>query len=279
MGVIKRLIALTDPFQDPEYAADIYRMRNNEQTTIAAILEMEPGTKDDPQWVNGEFSAVVSEWTARKTKSGTDFVSGTLDDPDTNATINFSWFGRRNFPAPGSTVLVGGNGISLTEYNGDLQLTFGKGTTVNTVGHAPDRQERTQTRSAAPARSTPPPARQNASSAPAGAFLGVTVGMALNNACQFTLEEAKDPGASGLRIGDPEFYRRIWDHASQILRVAQVLEKGKLAPNPTDTNEAEPEPEPEPQPERTPPRRAERPQPGPGGSVRTDDIDPEDVPF
>src|SRR5690606_5329837 len=58
-------------------------------------------------------------------------------------------------------------------------------------GSPPARQIRAPARAPAPGRSSPPPGRQNASGAPAATFLGVTVGMAVNNACQLALEEWK----------------------------------------------------------------------------------------
>lgn len=123
-----------------------------------------------------------------------------------------------------------------------------------------------QNQYSAPGGQRQPPARNEGANAQGTPFLGVTVGMALNNGCAFALKEAEDPAGSGFMIGSPDFYKRIWEHASNILRLATVLEKGKLHPKPGETEE--PEPEPEPVRQHAPASRAAtRPQPGPGGSA------------
>jgi len=60
-------------------------------------------------------------------------------------------------------------------------------------------------------------------------FLGVQVGMSLNQAVTVTVKEFEQPG--GRVIASPDFWKRVWENASSILRIAAVLEKGKLAPN------------------------------------------------
>ena len=146
-------------------------------------------------------------------------------------------------------------------------------------GRPPAAQGRAPARSAAPTRSAPSPARQNAPRE-AGSYLGVTVGMAVNNGVSIALAQSEDPNA-GLLPGSLDFFNEVYHHASRLLRMSATLESGKLAPKPTTQpdREPEPEPEPEPDPEPTPaPRRQERPQPGPGGSV-AHNPDDEDVPF
>lgn len=144
-------------------------------------------------------------------------------------------------------------------------------------GPPPRAQNRAPARSAVPARTNAAPARGNASASPGAAFLGVTVGMAVNNACQLALEEWKADDSAQV---DSTYWRRVWDHASQILRVAQVLEKGKLAPNPRDNEgTADPEPEPEREPQAPPPRQVSRPGPG-GAAFDPNEVDDDqDVPF
>lgn len=284
MGIAKKLSNLE--FEDPETRAyNYHKHMSNEQITIGAILEMQPGTKDDPCWVNGEFTAVVESSVSKNTKSGTPYVTGKLADPDTGASISFSWFGRKSFPSPGSTVLIGGNGISLGEYNGTPQLTFGKSTTCNTVA-----QGAPLTRSAAPGRAGQPPARQNAGNGQGNGFLGVTVGMAVNNSALDMRALPED----ALDIGDHEAVGKwVWQRASVYLRVAASLEAGKLSAAGTSQRREEPEPEPEPEPDQPvttgrnydvdpPPQRPparSRPAPTQSGQAFDNTEDDSDVPF
>lgn len=265
MGIAKKLSNLD--FEDPEHRAYHFTM-SNEQITIGQILEMQPGTKDDPCWVNGEFTAVVESSASKQAKNGNPFVSGKLADPDTGASIAFSWFGRKAFPNPGATVLVGGSGISLGEYNGTPQLTFGKSTTCNVVSQG---NAAPQTRSAAPARAGQPPARQNAGNGQGTAFLGVTVGMALNNA-------GLDYRAAGFNISDASKAKAfLWQRASLYLHLAAALEAGTLHGDTPAPARAAPPPQRQPEP---PLARPTRPAPTDDGSAfGADNGSDDEVPF
>lgn len=248
-------------------------MSRNDDTpiTIAGILEMTPGDKDNPVWINQPFTATVEECTARQTRTGTAMHSGTLTDHDTGASIAFTAFGRKFFPKAGTLVEVSGAGTSLGEYKDSPQLTIGAKAVVGTVADAP-------ARSAAPAKAAAPAASQRAtpshSSTP---FMGVTIGMALNNAGA----DARD-ALTPDELGDHEAVAKwVWIRASVYLKVAQALEAGKLAR--TTSGQAATDPEPERQPEPPPARRTA------ATSTRaTDDgsafgskpaVDDEDVPF
>ena len=62
-------------------------------------------------------------------------------------------------------------------------------------------------------------------------YLGVTVGMALNNAA---LDARAIAGAGNMDLSDDKALSGfIWKRASLYLRAAQALELGKLAPSPT----------------------------------------------
>lgn len=66
-----------------------------------------------------------------------------------------------------------------------------------------------------------------------GSNLGVTVGMAINNACNLIAKMGADPGTeSGLDrdyLLSPQFSSDVWTIASDILRVSRMLEADKLA--------------------------------------------------
>lgn len=250
-----------------------------DQTTLAAVAELTPGNKDNPTWVNGEFTALVKSAVIKETKTGTSYASGQLCDPDSGAHLSFSWFGRKAFPEAGSTVLVGGNGICLEAFNGKPQLKFGKGTTVNTVAAAPGGGAQKSAPSAAPPTGGHAPK--------SGPFLGQTVGMAINNAAL----DARAVGFETLNMADHDAVAKfVWQRASVYLRVAQSLEAGKLSVAGAPKEEAAPDPADKPADkflERpagyTPPATrsaAAKPSPGPGGSVAHDpDEDDDRIPF
>lgn len=269
MGIAKALASRE--FCDPEFRATLYPM-SDEQTTIGAILEMEPGTKDNPTWVNGEFTAVVETSASKQSKTGNPFITGKLADPDTGSSIAFSWFGRKAFPNPGTTVLIGGNGISLGEYNGTPQLTFGKSTTCNTVGNAAPQ------RASAPApRSAPPPARNQAPAGQAGGFLGATVGMAINNAAldwraHAAAQPINEQGEDEI-LNHEQVAKFVWQRASVYLRVAAALEAGKLSQAGAPAQAEAPPPPP---PRQQPPTR---PAPTSTGAAFEDGDGDDSVPF
>lgn len=197
---------------------------NEETTTLGAILEMEPGTKDSPQWVNGEFTALVASVTQRQTKSGTPMFTGTFEDPDSGASVAFSAFGRKSFPRKGRFVVVGGQGISLGEYNGTPQLTLGQKAFVNETGQTAQEADESSPRQNT--RSATSNARQGQGNGQGGP-LGATVGMALNNAA---LDMRALP-ESAMAIDNQEAVKHfLWERASLYLRLSQAFERGSIAP-------------------------------------------------
>lgn len=239
---------------------------NDEQTTLGAICELTPGDKENPTWVNGEFTATVSKCQSRQTKTGQTMITGELTDPDTGASINFSAFGRKVFPPVGSIVQIGGQGISLGEYNGTPQLTFGAKATVNKVGGS----AAPQNAPAAQGRSSHPPARNNAPTGQGNGFLGVTVGMAINNAAL----DMRHVCTTDPFLDDHDAVAKwVWQRASVYLRVAQALEAGKLSGAGAPAKTAPPPPADEPPPA----RRA--PAPTASGAAFDDDGSNQDVPF
>lgn len=132
-----------------------------------------------------------------------------------------------------------------------------------------------------PARSGPsggqrqPPAQQRPATGK-GVPLGVTVGMALNNAA---LDMRALPAAGFLHDGGLA-KKWLWERASLYLRLSQEFEAGKIAPLPRGEPLPTDAPRSEPVRQAAPPPRAqpERPRPGPDGAVDTSDAD-ESVPF
>lgn len=126
----------------------------------------------------------------------------------------------------------------------------------------------------------PPPARTNTARPPSQTSpLGVTVGMALNNAA---LDMRSLGEAGGISLEDDEGVKQfLWRRASLYLRLSSAFESGKIAPLPRGPSlESEPpqsEPETTREPEAPPPRRTaprnER------EAANQNDVADEDVPF
>lgn len=255
---------------------------SNEHITIGEILEMQPGDKDNPCWINSNFTATISAVTQRQTQTGAAMFTGTFRDPDTGTEIIFSAFGRKAFPPSGTLVNVGGQGLSLGTYKGAAQLTIGQKVIVSIVAG----------RVATPAPSTAQaPAQapaQHAARAPAaasGPYLGVTVGMAINNACNLAAR------FTGTNDSEDFVNRYIYRQASALLRIGRALEAGRLVPTAKErANDTMPgDPEENPAEEEVPaPRAAQPPPPArravpqPQPAFREGDTgvaDGEDVPF
>lgn len=238
-------------------------MKDEQTTTIGQILEMQPGTRDNPAWVNGSFRALLINPQVKYTKSGTPYVACLLKDE--GGSISASFFGHKACPPNGSLVQIGGTGLSLGEYNGNPQLSGSAKTTINLVADGP------QSRSNAVSRPSAAPNGSGQAPCSHGTPLGVTVGMALNNAAQDMRADSDFP------LADDELTKQfLWRRASLYLRLSQAFEAGKIAPLPRGAPLAQEAPvsqpvreelAPPPPPAREAPRTA---------AARADD---EDVPF
>lgn len=231
-------------------------MHDNTPITIAGILEMTPGTKEKPVWINQPFTASLQEVQQRQPKSGKGpaFYTGTLIDQDTGASIGFSAFGRKFMPPQGTLVEISGQGTSLTEYNGANQLTIGQKAVVGTIAAV----SRGSTQ-----RDEPLPRQTTERAAP---VQGQTVGMAINNAA---LDARVLHEAGALDLNDSAAVKKfVWIRASVYIAVAKQLELGNLANTTTAAPKADPAPAeddcpPETEPE-TPPPAAQRQPPARG---------------
>lgn len=143
-------------------------------------------------------------------------------------------------------------------------------------------QERPQ---AAPRRQNPPPAtnrpvaQRSPQGTPAGGQVnGQTVGMAMKEALNLLCGNLAHDEVVAIII-EPSFWASVHEVASDIIRVSALLEKGKLARPVRDRAAGVPMEEEPAQGRDDPPPPAFRPQAGPGGTVKLDPEDNEDVPF
>lgn len=257
MGINKTLASRLN--EDPEFAASQFpTMSNTEAITIAAIIEQQPGDRDNPSWINGEFRARVSGVQQRQGNKGP-FFTATLTDEETGISIDATFFGRKIFPYEGALCHFSGGAMKRDEYQGQPKLVSGSTkTTINKLEVA--RVGKLQLDGGG----APPPAPQGRQGT---AFLGVTVGAALNNAAL----DARVLNFDTLNLDDSDAVGKwVWRRASVYLRVAAALEAGNLHGKPTNppargTTEAQPESPPP--PARAPAAERSRPAPGPDGQA------------
>jgi hypothetical protein len=201
-------------------------MASKPPATIYDILQLQPGTKDSPTWVNDEFEAAVSGL-----KSGPKSTSAVLSDPhNPNVQITAVFWDKRDLSRfNGCVCHFAGQGMKRDEYQGTQQVSMSAKTTVNIVGRATNTGGQSAPQGGGqsrPAGSSPAP-----SSAP-GVIHGATVGMAINQANGIIIS-----GTSGMNpqereqfFDSPAYSKTLWTIASDIVRIARVMEAGKLAP-------------------------------------------------
>lgn len=175
------------------------------------ILAAQPG-----EYVKGNIVANVSGAKALTSKSGKTFWKATLSEG--GLTVDVTSFSKTFEHVNGQRVQFSGPGIKRgDDYRGGIQLTFGDKVVFKPVSEATPTQP-------APVAEEPRKIEAKAVSGPSR-IEGVTVGMAVNKAVDILID---CPG----RVTAEE----LWETASMIIRVAQKLQEGHLAPV-TATNE------------------------------------------
>jgi len=174
------------------------------------VLAVNPG-----DWVKGAVTANVEKAWAMTTKAGKTIFKATLRDGVNIAEATS--FGKTFEHVEGKRAQFSGPSIKRSDYNGKLSITFGDKVVFKAIGEPAPSQT-------APTVEEPRKTQGNAVSAPSKVE-GVTVGMAINKAVDILID-GPDP------IGADE----LWRTASMIIRVAQRLQSGELAPV-TATNE------------------------------------------
>ena len=152
---------------------------------------------------SGSFQANVSGCKAISTKTGKTFYKCTLTEGGVEASATS--FSRDLSPLDGKLVKFGGMGIKRgDDYQGKAQISLGDKSIISPVGEA------TQS---APA-TTPNPTPLAASTR----IEGITVGMAINKAVDIAIAQ----GTMNEMC--------IYHQASMLIRLAQKLQSGNLAP-------------------------------------------------
>ena len=167
---------------------------------------------------SGSFQANVSGCKAISTKTGKTFYKCTLTEGGVEASATS--FSRDLSPLDGKLVKFGGMGIKRgDDYQGKPQVSLGDKSIISPVGEA------TQSAPVPSVVGIPTPYTQSPR------IEGVTVGMAINKAVDILI-------SSGVHI-DENF---VWKTASMLIRAAQKLQSGNLAPEDVveDTQEEQP---------------------------------------
>jgi hypothetical protein len=220
--------------------------------SVAQVCDLQPGDENNATWINPGFTGVVRSITAKKTKAGKNFWPCTIADVTGPETIEVSFFTAPKF-SEGDVIDIHGKGLRRTEYNGSAQAAIGRETEITVVGrsaHEPEQKERAA-------------AGQPAVNGQPQHIQGQTVGMAIKEALAI-LAKGNDA-----KLHTPEFWAQVHQLASDIIRVSQLLEKGKLAPSARDRMNP---------PQQPPPDRSAPPAPKakPAASTQPEE---EDVPF
>lgn len=173
------------------------------------------------EYVSGPITATVESAYPRITNAGKTIFKAILRDGQLEAEATS--FSRTFEHLVGKRAEFSGMGLRRTQdFGGRMGLVVGDRATFKAIGGAPPAQP-------TPVAEEPRKSEGKAVSGPSRVE-GVTVGMAINKAVDILIE------CPGGKITAEE----LWETASMIIRIAQKLQSGELAPV-TATNEVPPE--------------------------------------
>jgi hypothetical protein len=187
--------------------------KNEAMLSVAEVFELPAGKPDEPTWINPGCSGVVRSMTERKTKTGKQLWNCVLADQTGSATVEVSFFSQPSFKE-GDLIELSGQGLRRTEYNGKAQVRLSAKTEIHRLGASVHHAEQVQ----AAAECKP-----SVSGEPQHVF-GATAGMAVKAALEHVTAQAETPKAS-----DPKYWEQVWEYASDVVRIARMIESGKLA--------------------------------------------------
>lgn len=168
------------------------------------VLAVNPG-----DWVKGAVTANVEKAWAMTTKAGKTIFKATLRDGVNIAEATS--FGKTFEHVEGKRAQFSGPSIKRSDYNGKLSITFGDKVVFKAIGEPTPSQT-------TPVAEEPRKSEAKAVSGPSR-IEGVTVGMAVNKAVDILVTKNESIGADD-----------VWQTASMLIRVAQKLQEGHLAP-------------------------------------------------
>jgi len=186
--------------------------KNESMLSVAEVFELPAGKPDEPTWINPGCSGVVRSMTERKTKTGKHLWNCVLADQTGSATVEVSFFSAPSFKE-GDLIELSGQGLRRTEYNGKAQMSLSAKTEIHRLGASVHHAEQAQ----AAAEGKP------SVSGEAQHVYGATAGMAVKAALEWIAEQSEIPAT------DPKYWEAVWSYASDVVRIARMIEAGKLA--------------------------------------------------
>lgn len=169
--------------------------------TLQDLVNTQPGS-----YFSGSFQASVSECKSINTKTGKTFYKATLTEGGVE--VSATSFSRDLAPFEGKVMKFTGMGIKRgDDFQGKPQVTVGDKSIISQVGVVTQWAAPVPTVTSTPALYTQSPRIE-----------GVTVGMALNKAVEIAIANGTINEAC------------IYYQASMLIRLAQKLQSGNLAP-------------------------------------------------
>jgi len=265
----------------------------NDMTTIGQLLEQPPSQGTEKSWVNGSFQAIVRNGEFKQARSGNWYGRCLLQDPQLG-NITIAAIGEINFQQmDGCLVEIGGTGITREDFKGKPQIKMGKTAMCQIIGSGrmsnppggqappPQQQQQPPQGYAPPAQGYQPPPQQQQAPPAASQAQRVAYGPAVGNAIEIA---ARAIVTAGLAVpGTPKFASLLFEVGSDVLRISEFMEGGKLAPLATERSTNPPAQAQAPPGRVTafvpPPAQAPPPQQQVVPPPQPVDIDEEDVPF
>lgn len=189
-------------------------MSNTKVITVAELLEMQAGDKQNTTWINDDFEAVMTD-----VKAGQKVTTAILSDPHSpNIRIAATFFGRDCSRFDGKLCHFSGKSMTRTEYKGTQQVTIGDKATVQVLGAAP----------AGAAKSVPAAGGSAGSAGGKEVYRGDAVMACIKEAAE-NIRAVKGQGFTEAYLKSPAFSADLHITASDILRVSMLMQSGKLA--------------------------------------------------
>ena len=208
-------------------------MNTSPMLTVAQVLELVPGDEQNATWINPGFIAVVREIKSTKTKStGKPMHICTLEDT-TNPGIEISMttFTPSAGFSQGDTIQVEGKGLRRSEYNGLAQVSIGRETEIHILKRAAGGSKAAAPSTAKQNAPVQPPPNSTPVEGQRPMPMGVTVGMAINNAVQILIHNAKAEGDVGAPIDLSKLRANVEAVAIDLIIASRRLETGQVAPS------------------------------------------------
>jgi hypothetical protein len=188
-------------------------MANKQILTLGQVVQLPPGTDDNPTWVD-DFKAIVTVGQSKQGKTGKTYWPVGLTDTESGATLTINMYERPLDSWNGAVCRFSG-GMRMCSYNGRPDLKLGKKTLIAPMVQSEPSAFPTAPKSIAPSYQPTKQTYQEMSLSPAPSYKpqGQTVGMAINQACEFLRHQ-----------NQPFSQKAVYLMAKEIIAVSAELE-------------------------------------------------------